>query len=119
MENREAITVTFFACNMATEDENGNSIAKQFSEAYPNVTVIAANGTVETINLGVFGSYEIGVKNKDENGAMITFKKGKEVKRDNRANYPTSFYFIDKLFGNNKEKKKENDTKNINSTLEK
>ena len=117
MEKGEAMTVTFFACNMATENKKGNSIAKEFSEAYPNVTVNAANGTVETVNLGIFGSYEVGVKNKDKNGSMITFKNGKEVKRDNTVNYPSSFYFADKIFGNNKEKSKENATKNINDKL--
>jgi RHS repeat-associated protein len=107
MENGEEMTVTFYACNMATEDENGNSIAKAFSKAYPNVTVVAANGTAETIDLGPFGAYEIGVKNEGENGAMITFKNGEEIKRNDNANYPTSLYIMDTLFGTNKDKPKD------------
>jgi RHS repeat-associated protein len=96
MEEGKEITVTLYSCNAASKeyvDHNGNkvvrkeTIAEKISEAFPNVTVVAADGYVW------YGSKEgkpaiEGVENHKSDGGFITIKNGEEVAKKQQSYDP-------------------------------
>jgi len=82
MAEKREITVTLFACNMASQLKGGDNIAAKISKAFPNVTVKAPDGYV--INGLTMGKPSIhGVENDARNGGFITIKKGVIISKTN------------------------------------
>ena len=86
MEEGKEITLTINGCNAASEEtekdgtisNNNNPIAKQISEEYPNVTVIAADGYVRFKEENGKARVQ-GVRNHKDDGGFITYKNGEKV----------------------------------------
>jgi hypothetical protein len=82
MAEKREITVTLFACNMASQLKGGDNIATKISKGFPNVTVKAPDGYV--ISGLTMGKPSIhGVENDARNGGFITIKKGVVISKTN------------------------------------
>lgn len=94
MKEGKEITLTIYGCNAASNEYIGHegqtvktdkTVAQKISEAYSNVTVIAADGYV------VYGTDNNGnpaikgVKNENNNGGFITIKDGEKVAKKQQA----------------------------------
>jgi hypothetical protein len=103
MKNKKDITVIFTACNSASKeykDENApykiikteQPIAYKYSKAYPNITVIAADGYVTVIGNSQ-NAQLAGVKNElSKDAGFLIIKNGVEIGRMSMSQFiPESF----------------------------